>query len=89
MYWILNEASVFLHDLCTQHTVKEMLAVTKQRFNFITSGADAVFDPADIAPFFALHFLQIPLQLVHIILAGTPWSKVDWCSGKVVCLNGD
>ena len=52
-------------------------------------GRDAVFDPEDPLPFLALHYLQEALNLLRIVWLGTPWLKLDLCSGKVVELGGD
>ena len=55
----------------------------------LLEGVDAVFDFQDPLPFLALHYLQIPVQLARIVWLGTPWLKLDLCSGKVVELGGD
>lgn len=55
----------------------------------LLEGRDAVFDPEDPLPFLALHFLQEVLNLLRIVWLGTPWLKLDLCSGKVVELGGD
>lgn len=60
-----------------------------QRLATVFNGADAVADEQDPLPFFALHFLQIPVQLVRLVASGKPWIKIDLCSGKVVELGGD
>lgn len=62
---------------------------TAQRLATVFNGTDAVADDADPLPFFALHFLQIPVQLARIVASGKPWIKIDLCSGKVVELGGD
>jgi hypothetical protein len=55
----------------------------------ITFGQDATFDTDDPLPFLVLHGLQLPVQLLRIVGNGTPWLKLDMCSGKVVELGGD
>jgi hypothetical protein len=89
-YWLMNEAGKLLFTDCLEaRNVGEAVKAVQQRLTFMAEGIDAVAEASDPAPFYALHFLQIPVQLLRIVIAGTPWSKVDWCSGKVVCLNGD
>lgn len=60
-----------------------------RRLATVFNGADAVADDRDPAPFFALHFLQIPVQLARLLVSGKPWIRIDLCSGKVVELGGD
>lgn len=55
----------------------------------LSTEVDAVIDPLDPVPFLVLHYLQIPVQLLRIVRSGTPWLKLDLCSGKVVELGGD
>lgn len=63
----MNEASVFLwHDLPAAHSAGALLHAVKNRLRFLASGADAVADPMDPLPFFALHFLQVLLQLTNV-----------------------
>jgi len=52
-------------------------------------GRDAIFDPDDPLPFLALHYLQEVNNLLRIVWLGTPWLKLDLCSGKVVEAGGD
>lgn len=90
MYWLMNEAGKLLFTDCFEaRNIGEAIKAMRARLSFMATGADAVADASDPAPFYALLFLQIPVQLLRIVKAGTQWSKVDWCSGKVVCLNGD
>ena len=55
----------------------------------IACGRDATFDVDDPLPFLGLHGIQLPVQLLRIVQNGTPWLKLDLCSGKVVELGGD
>ncbi len=67
VYWVMNEASVFLwHDLPAAHSAGALLHAVRSRLGFLASGADAVADPMDPLPFFALHFLQVLLQLTNV-----------------------
>ena len=60
-----------------------------QMLRTIYKGRDAVFDPEDPLPFLALHYLQMTNALLRVVRLGTPWLKLDLCSGKVVELGGD
>ena len=67
---MMNEASVFLwRDLPAAHSAGALLHAVKNRLLFLASGADAVADPMDPLPFFALHFLQVLLQLNNVATA--------------------
>ena len=55
----------------------------------LLNGRDAIFDVEDPLPFLALHFLQEVNNLLRIVRLGTPWMKLDLCSGKVVEAGGD
>ena len=56
-----------------------VITAAKTRLHLIASGVDAVADAQDPVPFFALHFLQIPVQLARILASGKPWIKIDLC----------
>ena len=60
-----------------------------QRVQLVVTGRDAVFDAEDPMPFLALHYLQMIMALLRVVQKGTPWLKLDLCSGKVVELGGD
>jgi hypothetical protein len=55
----------------------------------IRRGRDAIYDVEDPLPFLALHYLQETVNLLRIVWLGTPWLKLDLCSGKVVEAGGD
>ncbi len=57
----------------------QLVRSLKERLHTLLSGDDAVADADDWGPFFALHFLQIPVQLARIIASGKPWIKIDLC----------
>lgn len=61
----------------------------REMLRTIIKGRDAVFDPEDPIPFLALHYLQMVNALLRVVRLGTPWLKLDLCSGKVVELGGD
>lgn len=60
-----------------------------QRLRVLREGTDAVFDPADPLPFLLLHHLQIPSLLLHGLVRGRPWSRIDFNIGKLVQPAGD
>ena len=66
-----------------------MPGAVKRAAREIVSGQDATFDVDDPLPFLGLHGVQLPVQLLRIVRSGTPWLKLDLCSGKVVELGGD
>jgi len=43
------------------------------------NGQDAVWSADDPIPFFALHYLQIPILFVQSIFNGQIWNTVDFC----------
>ena len=50
---------------------------------------DAYFEPSNILPFLALHYLHIPTLLLRNIYRGNRWAKIDMCIGKLTEENGD
>ena len=50
---------------------------------------DAYWDPEDIMPFLALHYLHIPVLLARNVWKGNKWAKIDMCIGKLTEENGD
>ena len=50
---------------------------------------DAYWDPEDVLPFLALHFLHIPMLLARNVRRGNRWAKIDMCIGKLTEENGD
>ena len=50
---------------------------------------DAYFDPYDVLPFLALHYVHIPTLLARQIRKGNRWAKIDMCIGKLTEENGD
>ncbi|KAK9820313.1 hypothetical protein WJX72_008811 [[Myrmecia] bisecta] len=79
LYWFWNEA----YTLVSGKGSFWVWAHTMWR------GVDAVFEAADPLPFFAMHYLQAPVQLARNVVAGRPWVKLDLCIGKVSELGGD
>lgn len=69
--------------------LKLLPRLAQEKLQTILRGRDAVFDPEDPKPFLALHYLQMTLNLLRVVKNGTPWLKLDLCSGKVVELGGD
>ena len=47
--------------------------------NCFQNGQEAVWSPDDPLPFFALHYLQIPILFVQAIFNGQIWNKIDFC----------
>lgn len=50
---------------------------------------DAYFEPRELLPFLALHFVHVPTLLVRNIRRGNRWAKIDMCIGKLTEENGD
>lgn len=100
MYWD-DKAAIHQSIFCAHDTTHLLLQVRdwdditklpgqlQQRLLTVLKGRDAVFDPKDPVPFLALHYLQMTLALLRVVQKGTPWLKLDLCSGKVVELGGD
>ena len=42
------------------------------------NGQEKVWSPEDPVPFFALHYLQIPILFVQAIFNGQIWNKIDF-----------
>lgn len=88
------------HQYCLSHCAHAVQLLSVQRIpeiprrlvklvRLILNGQEAVFDVQDPLPFLALHYLQEAACLWRVIRKGTPWIKLDLCSGKVVELGGD
>lgn len=92
-YWIWNElGELLLGELLKVRNlegVQQFLRVAEEKVFTVLRGRDAVFDAEDPVPFLALHYLQMTLALLRVVRLGTPWLKLDLCSGKVVELGGD
>jgi hypothetical protein len=50
---------------------------------------DAYYDPYDVLPFLALHYVHIPTLLARNVWRGNRWAKIDMCIGKLTEENGD
>ena len=50
---------------------------------------DAYFEPDNVLPFLALHYLHMPTLLMRNIYRGNRWAKIDMCIGKLTEENGD
>jgi len=60
-----------------------------QIFDCLAHKKDAYFDPENVLPFLALHFLHIPVLLARNVYRGNRWAKIDMCIGKLTEENGD
>jgi predicted ATP-grasp superfamily ATP-dependent carboligase len=59
------------------------------RLRTILAGKDAIFDRSDPLPFLLEHHLAIPWLLLHKLVTGGEWIKVDFNIGKLVEPAGD
>jgi predicted ATP-grasp superfamily ATP-dependent carboligase len=55
----------------------------------IARGKDAIFDVRDPLPFLLVHHLQIPALLLHNLVRGKDWLRIDFNIGKLVEAAGD
>ena len=90
VYYFWNEVGRVFGGLSWRlHALRDLLGAAKRALHEIARGKDATFDTNDPLPFLGLHGIQLPVQLLRIVCNGTPWLKLDLCSGKVVELGGD
>ena len=78
-YWLYHE----LWRLLTHPTD------LSRRLRVIAEGKDAIFDWADPLPFLLVHHLQIPSLLLHNLVRGRDWTRIDFNIGKLVEPGGD
>lgn len=64
-------------------------ASASSRLRAARSGKDAIFDWSDPLPFLFVHHLQIPVLLMHNLLRGKDWLRIDFNIGKLVEPAGD
>ena len=60
-----------------------------QIYECVFEKKDAYFEPDDVLPFLALHFVHIPMLLARNVWRGNKWAKIDMCIGKLTEENGD
>ena len=90
VYYFWNEvARIFGWSPWRLDALRTMPGAVKRAVREIARGQDATFDVDDPLPFLGLHGIQLPVQLLRIVGNGTPWLRLDLCSGKVVELGGD
>ena len=90
VYYFWNEVGrTFLGWPFRLESLQALPGAVVQMVSEVAYGRDATFDVDDPLPFLGLHGVQLPVQLLRIVLNGTPWIKLDMCSGKVVELGGD
>ena len=90
VYYFWNEVGrTFLGWPLTVESLKALSWTVRRMVCEIAFGQDATFHTEDPLPFLGLHGVQLPVQLLRIVQNGTPWLKLDMCSGKVVELGGD
>ncbi len=90
VYYLWNEIGrIFGWSPWRLESLQKMPRALKSAVHEIACGRDATFDVDDALPFLGLHGVQLPVQLLRIVRNGTPWLKLDLCSGKVVELGGD
>ena len=77
LYYALRKPGLTLLERCRQ--VYEALALKK----------DAYWEPGNVLPFLALHYLHIPVLLARNVWRGNRWAKIDMCIGKLTEENGD
>merc|ERR1740138_1911289 len=68
------------------YTLTERLALLSEA---LFEKKDAYYDPRDLLPFLALHYVHIPTLLCRNIWRGNQWKKIDMCIGKLTEVNGD
>ena len=61
----------------------------RQAYDALFHKKDAYFEPSDVLPFLALHYLHIPVLLARNVWRGNKWAKIDMCIGKLTEENGD
>lgn len=81
-YWIYHE----IWRLVTQ---LGSFSQTRQRWQTIFQGKDAIFAWDDPFPFLMVHHWQIPLLLLANLRHPKPWIRIDFNIGKLVELGGD
>ena len=90
VYYFWNEVGRAFGGLSWRlDSVRTLPGAVQRAMREIACGRDATFDMDDPLPFLGLHAVQLPVQLLRIVRDGTPWLKLDLCSGKVVELGGD
>lgn len=81
-YWIYHEIWRLLTHLASP-------TATRERFQTIAHGRDAVFAWRDPLPFLMLHHWQIPQLLIRDLRERRGWIRIDFNIGKLVQLGGD
>jgi hypothetical protein len=80
-YWLYHE----LYRLVTAGSISKIQKIQ----NRLLTGKEAVFDWRDPWPFFFQNHVGIPYQLYKALVAGMPWTRIDFNIGKLVIPGGD
>lgn len=78
-YWLYHELWRMLSDPRR----------ARERWRVIRQGKDAIFSWDDPLPMLLVHHLQIPSLLLHNLVRGRDWTRIDFNIGKLVEPGGD